>query len=73
VERRLVVGTRAHDRPVKRLAPTRLEKLRAVGINGLELVSLTFASWNQIGGWLLQLDSLREAACLPRDWATEIP
>jgi hypothetical protein len=28
----------------------------------LELVTLTFVSWNQIGGWLLQLNGLREAA-----------
>jgi len=26
------------------------------------VVSLTFASWNQIAGWLRQLDGLREAA-----------
>ncbi len=31
-------------------------------IRTVNLVSLTFASWNQIGRWIRQLDGLREAA-----------
>jgi hypothetical protein len=28
----------------------------------LELVTLTFASWNQLDGWLLRVEELRRAA-----------
>jgi hypothetical protein len=32
------------------------------GINRLELVSLDFASWNQLDGWLRQVEGLRRVA-----------
>jgi hypothetical protein len=35
---------------------------RSFGIDSLELVSLNFASWNQIDKWLRGLDTLRLAA-----------
>lgn len=37
-------------------------KFQSFGINRLELVSLTFASWNQFVDWLRRLDTLRQAA-----------
>jgi hypothetical protein len=37
-------------------------KFRSCGINELELVTLTFVSWNQLGRWLTLLDTLRHAA-----------
>jgi hypothetical protein len=33
--------------------------LSAFRINDFELVTLTFASWNQIAAWLRQLDRMR--------------
>jgi hypothetical protein len=30
--------------------------------NSLEVVTLNFASWNHINGWLRELDSLRRVA-----------
>ena len=38
------------------------ENSRRFAISEVELVSLTFASWNQIALWLRQLDNLRQAA-----------
>jgi hypothetical protein len=35
---------------------------QSFGINGLELASQTFASWNLIGDRLARLDGLRRAA-----------
>jgi hypothetical protein len=35
--------------------------------------SHTFASWNQIAGWLQQFDGFREGGVTRRDGATEIP
>jgi len=37
-------------------------RLQSFGINGLELVSRIFASWNQLDGWLRAMDSLRRVA-----------
>jgi hypothetical protein len=37
-------------------------RFRACGINMLELVSHTFASWNRIAEWLRRLAALRRAA-----------
>ena len=38
------------------------ENSRRFAISEVELVSLTFASWNQIALWLRQLDNRRQAA-----------
>ena len=37
-------------------------RLRPFGISSVELVSLNFASWNQIGIWLRRLDGILRAA-----------
>jgi len=36
-------------------------EFRSFRISGLELVSLIFASWNQLAGWLSQIEGLRAA------------
>jgi hypothetical protein len=41
--------------------PPRGGDLQVFRISGLELVNQTFASWNQIGGWLRRLEALRQA------------
>jgi hypothetical protein len=37
-------------------------KFQSVGMNGLEVVSRTFASWNQLDRWLRQVEGLRRVA-----------
>jgi hypothetical protein len=37
-------------------------RFRSFQINELELVSRIFASWNQLDGWLRQVEQLRRAA-----------
>jgi hypothetical protein len=37
-------------------------RLQSFGINGLELVSRIFVSWNQLDGWLRQVEELRRVA-----------
>ncbi len=37
-------------------------RFQSFGITDLKVVTLMFASWNQIGEWLRQLNSLRPAA-----------
>jgi len=62
---------RAHTRGTRGLArssdrvvrlPTWDRKYRAIGIKELELVSLTFVSWNQMRESLRHLESLRRTA-----------
>jgi hypothetical protein len=36
-------------------------KFQSVGMNGLEVVTLTFASWNHVAGWLKRVAALRRA------------
>lgn len=37
-------------------------RFRSFGINELEVASRIFGSWNQMEGWLRQVDGLRHAA-----------
>src|SRR6266540_6428153 len=45
--------------PTRRSSATPADSLRLTGER--RLVSLTFASWNQVTGWLRRVDSLRRA------------
>jgi hypothetical protein len=38
------------------------QEFQSFRINGLELVDLTSASWNQVTSWLRQIDAVMRAA-----------
>jgi hypothetical protein len=48
--------------PVETAAALRVERSKNASIYWLKVVSLTFASWNQIDEWLRRADGIRRAA-----------